>query len=148
MEGMGIKVLLGRSTTAMLGNGHVEAVAFNDGNSIDADLVVIAAGIRPNAELGRKARLKVNRGIVVNDYMETSHPDIFAIGECVEHNGICYGLVAPLFEQGKVLAATITGNKGPTYEGTVQAAKLKLIGVDDFSAGNYDAKGPAAAIVR
>jgi len=148
MERMGIKVLLGRSTTAMLGNGHVEAVAFKDGNSIEADLVVIAAGIRPNAELGRKAGLKVNRGIVVNDYMETSHPDIFAIGECVEHNGICYGLVAPLFEQGKVLAATITGNKGPKYEGTIQAAKLKIMGVDVFSAGNYDEKVPGAEMVR
>jgi nitrite reductase (NADH) large subunit len=148
MERMGIKVLLGRSTTAMLGNGHVEAVAFKDGNSIEAELVVIAAGIRPNAELGRKAGLKVNRGIVVNDYMETSHPDIFAIGECVEHNGICYGLVAPLFEQGKVLAATITGNKGPKYEGTVQAAKLKIMGVDVFSAGSFDEKVPGVEMVR
>ena len=76
----------------------------------------MAAGIRPNVELGRTAGLHVNRGIVVNDYMETSHPDIFAVGECVEHNGICYGLVAPLIEQGKVLAATITGNKGPVYQ--------------------------------
>ena len=87
---------------------------------LDADLVVVAAGIRPNVELGRKAGLDVNRGIVVNDYMETSDPDIFAVGECVEHRGVCYGLVAPLFEQGKVLAATITGNKGPTYTGTVR----------------------------
>ena len=80
---------------------------------LDADLVVVAAGIRPNVELGRKAGLTVNRGIVVNDHMETSDPDIFAVGECVEHRGVCYGLVAPLFEQGKVLAATITGNRGP-----------------------------------
>jgi nitrite reductase (NADH) large subunit len=69
--------------------------------------------------------------------METSAPDIFAVGECTEHDGICYGLVAPLFEQGKVLAATITGNKGPTYTGTVQAAKLKIMGVDVFSAGEW-----------
>ena len=69
--------------------------------------------------------------------METSDPDIFAVGECVEHRGICYGLVAPLIEQGKVLAATITGNKGPTYTGTVQAAKLKIMGVDVFSAGDW-----------
>ena len=148
MERMGIKVLLGRSTTAILGNGHVEAVTFKDGNSIEADLVVVAAGIRPNAELGRKAGLKVNRGIVVNDYMETSQPDIFAVGECIEHNGICYGLVAPLFEQGKVLAATITGNKGPKYEGTVQAAKLKIMGVDVFSAGSFDEKIPGVEMVR
>ncbi len=106
MERMEVKVLLSHSTAALLGNGKVEAVAFKDGSSIEAELVVVAAGIRPNVELGRKAGLKVNRGIVVNDYMETSHPDIFAVGECVEHNGTCYGLVAPLFEQGKVLAGS------------------------------------------
>jgi nitrite reductase (NADH) large subunit len=69
--------------------------------------------------------------------METSDPDIFAVGECVEHRGVCYGLVAPLLEQGKVLAATMTGNKGPVYTGTVQAAKLKIMGVDVFSAGDW-----------
>ncbi len=148
MERMEVKVLLSHSTAALLGNGKVEAVAFKDGSSIEAELVVVAAGIRPNVELGRKAGLKVNRGIVVNDYMETSHPDIFAVGECVEHNGTCYGLVAPLFEQGKVLAATITENKGPKYEGTVQAAKLKIMGVDVFSAGNYDEKAAGVEAVR
>ena len=148
MDGMGVKVLLNRSTSAILGNGHAEAVAFKDGDSIPADLVVIAAGIRPNVELGRRAGLTVNRGIVVNDFMETSHPDVFAVGECVEHNGVCYGLVAPLLEQGKVLAATITGNRGPKYQGTVPAAKLKIMGVDVFSAGNYDEKAACAEMVR
>ncbi|HLJ13830.1 MAG TPA: nitrite reductase large subunit NirB [Bryobacteraceae bacterium] len=137
MERLGMRVLLNRHTSALLGNGHVEAVEFQDGEQIEAGLVVIAAGIRPNAELGRRASLTVNRGIVVNDFMETSHPDIFAVGECVEHRGICYGLVAPLFEQGKVLAATITGNRGPAYQGTVEASKLKIMGVDVFSAGEY-----------
>ena len=103
-----------------------------------ANLVVVAAGIRPNVDLGRRAGLTVKRGIVVNDFMETSTPDIYAVGECVEHRGICYGLVAPLFEQGKVLAATITGHRGPTYTGTVQAAKLKIVGVDVFSAGEIN----------
>src|SRR6185295_318266 len=92
---------------------------------------------RPNVELGRKARVEVKRGIVVNDYMETSSPDVFAVGECVEHRGVCYGLVAPLYEQGKVLAATITGHRGPTYAGTVQAATLKIMGVDVVSAGDW-----------
>jgi nitrite reductase (NADH) large subunit len=126
----------------------VERVVFADGSHVDADLVVVAAGIRPNVELGRKAGVEVRRGIVVNDYMETSRPDVFAVGECVEHNGICYGLVAPLFEQGKVLAATITGRKGPTYAGTVQAAKLKIMGVDVFSAGDWGASGEPADVVR
>src|SRR6188474_1291358 len=137
MEEMGIRVLLGRTTTAVLGNGHVEGVALSDDTCMEADLVVVAAGIRPNIELAIKAGVFVQRGIVVNDHMETSHDDIFAVGECVEHRGVCYGLVAPLYEQGKVLAATITGNRGPTYEGTVQAAKLKIMGVDVFSAGDW-----------
>jgi nitrite reductase (NADH) large subunit len=137
MEELGVNVLLQRTTTAILGNGHVEGVALSDDTCIDAELVVVAAGIRPNVELGYKAGLAVNRGIVVNDYMETSEPDIFAVGECVEHRGVCYGLVAPLYDQGKVLAATITGNRGPTYTGTIQAAKLKIMGVDVFSAGDW-----------
>ena len=137
MEDLGIKVLLGRTTTAVLGNGHVEGVALSDDSCLAADLVVVAAGIRPNVELAYKAGLHVNRGVVVNDYMETSSPSVYAVGECVEHRGVCYGLVAPLFEQGKVLAATITGNRGPTYTGTVQAAKLKIMGVDVFSAGDW-----------
>jgi len=99
MEDLGIRVLLGRSTTAIVGNGHAEGVAFEDGMVLEADLVVVAAGIRPNVELAYKAGLRVNRGIVVNDWMETSDPDIFAVGECVEHRGTCYGLVAPLLEQ-------------------------------------------------
>jgi len=137
MEQLGVRVLLGRSTRAIVGKTRVEAVEFSDGECIEADLVVVAAGIRPNAELGRKAGVTVKRGIVVNDYMETSSPDVFAVGECVEHRGVCYGLVAPLYEQGKVLAATITGHRGPTYTGTVQAATLKIMGVDVFSAGDW-----------
>jgi nitrite reductase (NADH) large subunit len=137
MEALGMRVLLSHGTKKILGSTTVEGVAFADGSRVDADLVVVAAGIRPNVDLGRKAGLRVNRAIVVNDYMETSHPDIFAVGECVEHNGVCYGLIAPLIEQGKVLAATITGNKGPVYRGTVPAAKLKIMGVDVFSAGDW-----------
>jgi nitrite reductase (NADH) large subunit len=147
MEELGVRLLLGRSTKAITGSESVEAVELGDGTRIEADVVVVAAGIRPNVELGRQAGLAVNRGIVVNDYMETSHPDVFAVGECVEHNGVCYGLVAPLLEQGKVLAATITGNRGPMYTGTVQAAKLKIMGVDVFSAGVW-ADAPDAEPVR
>ena len=148
MECLGVKVLLERNTAAILGSGRAEGVTFKDGSSVEADFVVIAAGIRPNVELGRKASLHVNRGIVVNDFMETSHPDIFAVGECVEHNGSCYGLLAPLLEQGKILAATITGNKGPRYQGTVSAAKLKIMGVDVFSAGDFTEKTPGTDVVR
>ncbi len=148
MNELGVTVLLGLSTTAILGRERVEGVQFKGGGSIPADLVVVAAGIRPNTGLGQAAGLEVKRGIVVNDYMETSHPDIFAVGECVQHNGMCYGLVAPLIEQGKVLAATITGNKGPKYEGSVQAAKLKIMGVDVFSAGEIGDAVDGSEVVR
>jgi nitrite reductase (NADH) large subunit len=141
MKELGIRVVLGKSTTAIRGDRRVTGVEFTDGEQLDANLVVVAAGIRPSVDLGRKAGLTVKRGIVVNDFMETSNPDIFAVGECVEHRGVCYGLVAPLFDQGKVLAATITGRRGPTYEGTVQAAKLKIVGVEMFSAGEIDDDG-------
>jgi nitrite reductase (NADH) large subunit len=141
MKELGIRVLLGKSTTAIVGDRRAEGVEFSGGERLDANLVVVAAGIRPNVDLARKAGLTVKRGIVVNDFMETSEPDIFAVGECVEHRGVCYGLVAPLFDQGKVLAATITGHRGPTYAGTVQAAKLKIVGVDVFSAGDIDDEG-------
>jgi nitrite reductase (NADH) large subunit len=148
MNRLRVTVLLGLSTTAILGTDKVEGVQFKGGRSIPADLVVVAAGIRPSVELGHKAGLEIKRGIVVNDYMETSHPDIFAVGECVQHNGVCYGLVAPLLEQGKVLAATITGNKGPTYQGTILASKLKIMGVDVFSAGEINDKVDGSEIVR
>jgi len=147
IESLGVRVLLSHNTAAIIGESRAEGVRFKDGSEIPADFVVIAAGIRPNVELGRKAGLTVKRGIVVNDFLETSHPDIFAVGECVEHNGICYGLVAPLLEQGKVLAATITGNKGPRYEGTAPAAKLKIMGVEVFSAGDF-VETPGNEVVR
>jgi nitrite reductase (NADH) large subunit len=135
IEGMGVKVLLSHSTTAILGDDRAEGISFVNGYRMEADLVVIAVGIRPNVELARAAGLTVNRGIVVNDYLETSDPNVFAVGECVEHNGVVYGLVAPLYEQGRVLAATITGNRGPRYEGSIPEARLKIMGVDVFSAG-------------
>lgn len=148
MDAMGVRVLTGRQTEALLGNGHVEGIRFSGGEEVEAELVVIAAGIRPNVELGRKAGLEVRRGIVVNDHMETSHPDIFAVGECTEHRGQIFGLVAPLMEQGKVLAATITGNRGPVFEGASTAAKLKIMGVEVFSAGSIDDTEPGMETVR
>src|SRR5258708_17717734 len=135
MERLGVKVLLGKSTAELLGNGSVQGVRFADGEQIDADMVVIAAGIRPNTSLARESGLEVNRGIVVNDFMQTSDPNIYSVGECTEHRGSCYGLVAPLFAQGKVLAAAITGNADAGFEPQSSAAKLKIMGVDVFSAG-------------
>jgi len=141
IEKLGIEVLLSKNTAKIMGDKCVDGVLFKDGSIVPADMVVIACGIRPNVALAKKAGLKINRGIVVNDHMETSDPNIFAVGECVEHNGKVYGLVAPLYDQGKVLAATITGNKGLVYTGSVLATKLKVMGIELFSAGDYKDEG-------
>ena len=147
IEKLGIDVLLEKNTERIIGDDSVQSVLFKDGQIVPADLVVIACGIRPNVELAKKAGLEVNRGIVVNDHMETSDPNIFAIGECVEHRKKVYGLVAPLYEQGKVLAATITGDKGPVYEGSTLAAKLKVMGIELFSAGDFKAEDPDKEVI-
>jgi nitrite reductase (NADH) large subunit len=148
IEGLGIRVMLPRQTAALFGNGHVDGVRFASGEEVEAELVVIAAGIKPNAGLGRKAGLEVDRGIVVNDFMETSDPDILAVGECTEHRGQTFGLVAPLFDQARVLAATVTGNRGPVFTAAAPAAKLKIMGVDMFSAGSIDEKAPGVEAIR
>ncbi len=150
MEAMGVQVRTGTQTKELVGNGEgkVEKIVFADGSELPADLVVIAAGIRPNIELGRKAGLEINRGILVNDHLETSHPDIFAVGECVEHRGVVYGLVAPLYEQGRILASTINGQKDQTYEGSATGTKLKIMGVDVFSAGLIDERAGGCEAIR
>ena len=104
--------MLPRQTAALARQRPCGGLRFASGEELEAELVVIAAGIKPNVGLARKAGLEVNRGIVVNDFMETSDPDIFAVGECTEHRGQTFGLVAPLFDQAQVLAATITGQSG------------------------------------
>src|SRR5579863_1139928 len=148
IESLGIRVMLPQQTAALFGNGRVDGLRFASGEELEADLVVIAAGIRPNAELGRKAGLDVRRGIVVNDFMQTSDPNIYAVGECTEHRGQTFGLVAPLFEQGRVLASTIAGNRGSAFTGASPATKLKIMGVDIFSAGSIDEAEPGLEIVR
>lgn len=105
LERRGIKVICKAHIKAILGNEHVEAVALEDGTIIGADLVVLAAGIRPETRLATDAGLHVERGIVVDDAMQTSDPDVLAVGECVEHDSTVYGLVAPLFDMAEVLAA-------------------------------------------
>ena len=138
IESLGIRVMLPQQTAALFGNGCVDGLRFTSGEELQADLVVIAAGIRPNAELGRRAGLEVRRGIVVNDYLETSDPHIYAVGECTEHRGQTFGLVEPLFAQGRVLASAITGHRETGFTGAAPATKLKIMGVDLFSAGSID----------
>ncbi len=142
LEAQGMKFLLQKQTAGIIGKNRVEGLKFQDGSQLACDLVVMAVGIRPNVQLARSAGIEVQRGIVVNDFMETSEPHIYAVGECAEHNGISYGLVAPLYEQGAVLAKRLAGVETAGYKGSVTSTKLKVSGVDVFSAGQYgDAPG-------
>ncbi len=140
LEDRGLKFLIGAQTQELLGgdDGRVRAVRFRDGTEIPADLVVMAAGIRPNTELAEKIGLHVNRGIVVSDTMQTvTDPRIYSVGECAAHRGIAYGLVAPLFEQGKVCATHLAEFGIGRYTGSQTSTKLKVTGIDLFSAGNF-----------
>lgn len=136
VEARGMKVLLDADTAEIVGDGRAQAVRLKDGREIAADLVVVAVGIRANADLARTGQLTVNRGIVVDDHMRTSARDIYAIGECAEHRGICYGLVEPAYEQARVLAAHLTGSNAQ-YAGSIVATNLKVSGVNVFSAGDF-----------
>ncbi|SDG29354.1 assimilatory nitrite reductase (NAD(P)H) large subunit precursor [Pseudomonas benzenivorans] len=139
LEDRGLKFLLPRHTAELLdnGEGRVCAVKFKDGEVIPADLVVMAAGIRPNSELAEKSGIACNRGILVNDTMQTYDPRVYAIGECASHRGIAYGLVAPLFEQAKVCANHLAQLGFARYQGSVTSTKLKVTGIDLFSAGEF-----------
>lgn len=137
LETQGMNFLLEKQTQAIIGNERVEGLTFSDGTVLEADLVVMAVGIRPNTKLAQESGLRVNRGIVVNDFLETSIPNIYSVGECAEHNGIPYGLVAPLYEQGKVLAKHICGVETAPYKGSVLSTQLKVSGVEVFSAGDF-----------
>jgi nitrite reductase [NAD(P)H], large subunit len=138
LEAQGMKFLLKKNTQAITGKKRVTGLSFADGTSIEADLVVMAVGIRPNTALAKASGLEVNRGIVVNDFLETSEPDVYAVGECAEHRGIAYGLVAPLYEQGDVLAKRLAGVETSGYTGSVTSTKLKVSGVNVFSAGDFN----------
>ena len=136
VERKGIRILLNASTARIHGEGHVEAVELADGTRIEADAVIFAAGIRPNVALAKEAGIAVNRGIVVNDEMQTASPDIYALGECAEHRGTCYGLVEPAYEQARVLARHLAGRPA-AYQGSVVSTNLKVSGVSVFSAGDF-----------
>jgi len=125
------------ATDAALAPARVRAVALDDGTELPADIVVMAVGIRPNFDLAKDAGIEVNRGILVDPTMRTSDPDIYAVGECVEASGQCFGLVAPLYEQAAVLAAQLAGDGEPSFIPTVTATKLKVTGVNLFSAGDF-----------
>ncbi len=139
LEDRGLKFLLDKNTKELVGdeNGHVKAIRFADGLEVPAQLVVMAVGIRPNTALAEAAGLYCNRGIVVNDTMQTFDPRIYAVGECVNHRGTAYGLVAPLFEMAKVCANHLANFGIGRYQGSVTSTKLKVTGIDLFSAGEF-----------
>ncbi|MFG8976747.1 nitrite reductase large subunit NirB [Pseudomonas paraeruginosa] len=139
LEARGIRFRLNTQTRELMdnGSGRVCAVQFNDDDVIPADLVVMAAGIRPNTELAESAGIPCNRGILVNDTLQTYDPRIYAVGECANHRGIAYGLVAPLFEQAKVCANHLAHLGYARYRGSVTSTKLKVTGIDLFSAGDF-----------
>ena len=137
LEEKGMKFLMEAQTEAVLGKTHVESVRFRDGLEIPADIVVMAVGIKPNIELAEKIGLHCERGIVVNDTMQTFDPRIYSVGECLQHRGQTYGLVAPLFEQAKVCAKHLAHLGIARYEGSVTSTKLKVTGIDLFSAGDF-----------
>ncbi|MEM8649191.1 MAG: nitrite reductase large subunit NirB [Pseudomonadota bacterium] len=134
---LGIEVKTKANTHEIVGEGgKVTGVKLDDGSLISCEMVVMAVGIRPSSELASTCGLDVNRGILVSDDMLTSDPDIYALGECVEHRDQCYGLVAPLYEMAETIAANLTGGTS-TYDGSVTATKLKVTGIDLYSAGDF-----------
>jgi len=139
LEGRGIRFLLGRQTADLLPGpgGRVGAVRFKNGEEIPAELVVMAVGIRPNTALAESTGLHCHRGIVVSDTLQTYDPRIYAVGECVSHRGTAYGLVAPLFDQARVCANHLAGYGIGRYAGSVTSTKLKVTGIDLFSAGEF-----------
>ncbi len=140
MSELDVEVLTGRRTVEVTGNGRVDGLRFEDGERLDCDLVVTCIGIRPNVALAAAAGLACERGIVVDDTMRSSDPAIWALGECAQHRGVVYGLVAPIHDQAKVAAAAIAG-RAAAYEGSVLSATLKVMGVDLVSAGDALAGG-------
>lgn len=137
LRGKGLTFLMEHQTEAIIGRDRVEKLRFKDGSEIDADLVVMAVGIRPNIELASSAGIHCDRGIVVDDTMQTFDPRIYAVGECVQHRSQTFGLVAPLFEQAKVCSNHLAQMGIARYISSVTSTKLKVTGIDLFSAGDF-----------
>jgi nitrite reductase (NADH) large subunit len=155
IEKLGIEVVLEADTAAIEGGGKVEGVVLKDGRAFPAELVVMATGVRPETTLAGGSGIEIGRGFLVDDKLETNWPSVYAIGECAEHRGACYGLVEPAYEQAKGLARYLAGLPG-RYQGSLLATSLKVSGVPVFSIGDFDGNGaetvlyedPGAAVYR
>ena len=137
LKGRGIRVITGARTQSIDGGARIESLTLADGRVIRADLAVIATGIRPNIALAQAAGLDCGRGIRVDDRLQTSAADVFALGECAEHRETVYGLVAPLYEQAEVCARYLSGDRAARYRGSLTASGLKVTGIDLYSAGQF-----------
>ncbi len=148
LQARGLTFLLGRETAALLddGAGAVTAVQLNDGTQVPADLVVMAVGVRPDTTLAEAAGLRVDRGILVSDTLQTFDPRIYAVGECVSHRGRSYGLAAPGYEQARVAADHLARVGIGRYAGSLTATRLKVSGIDVFSAGDFVGDAQAQTI--
>jgi nitrite reductase (NADH) large subunit len=137
LEQRGLHFMMKAKTAEILGNERVTGVRFDDGQQLQAELVVMAAGIRPNIELAQKANLRCERGVLVDDSMQTYDPTIYAVGECIQHRKLTYGLVAPIWEQARICAIHLAEKGVSYYRGSITSTQLKVTGIDLFSAGDF-----------
>ncbi len=142
---LGLRVVLADGVAKILGKDKIEGVRLRSGKTLTCDSLVLAVGIRPNIELAAKAGIKIKHGIVVNEFLQTSHPDIYAVGECAEFKENCYGIVAPGFEQAAIMAKNLTGGK-KVYKGSQTATRLKVLGFPVFSMGSVGEKEPGMPV--
>jgi nitrite reductase (NADH) large subunit len=138
IEDKGIKVLLDAATAEILGNGLVTGIKLKGGEEIQTDIVLIQAGIKPTIDIAKEADIKTNRGIIVNEYLETSEEDIYAVGDCIEYNEQIWGIIPASMEQSKIVAASVLGLKKVEYQGTTPKNTLKIVGLDLTSIGTID----------
>jgi nitrite reductase (NADH) large subunit len=147
MESMGFSFYLGAKSREIIGEEKVRGLLLEDGTKIQCDLVIISAGVRPRAELGEKLGLTMNKGLVVNDRMETGTDDIYAAGDVIEHRGMFYGIWHASQKQGEIAGINMAGGAS-TYEGTTVSNTLKVLGIDLASAGDIDPEGRYDAIIK
>jgi nitrite reductase (NADH) large subunit len=147
LEARGLKFRMGTNTTAILGATRVAGLRFDDGDELEADLVIMATGVRPNIELASQAGLRCDRGILVDDTLQTFDPSIYAVGECVQHRNRTFGLVAPLWDQARVCATHLAELGVSRYRGTLPATQLKVTGIELYSAGDFAGDERTEALV-
>ncbi|MEJ2249546.1 MAG: FAD-dependent oxidoreductase [Candidatus Lokiarchaeota archaeon] len=138
IEDMGIKVDLDAKTDKIIGKNSVKGVALKNNTTFDADIILIQAGVTPKIDLAKEANLETNKGIIVNNHLETNANDIYAVGDCIEYDSQTWGIIPACVEQSKIIAASVLGNKEEEYEGTTPQTTLKIVGIDLTSVGVYD----------